>query len=449
MMYLDTENAVVAHAHHVPGQLRWLKILVGIHGAARDLAAVPQALGVHLGLPEAPAPVLVRAAGRGDLVLGASEVGNLPALALVQRDLRADHLQPAAGVRVARHPQGRVLARVEHGVVPGLEHGGVDVEVVDDVLVLVPPSLGRGQLRVHVRRQHPVVEEVVVVLRGLVRHPHLAEPLDHAPADAPWQQRAQRGAMVGGEQLAVLLESQEHVALAVHGPTHVNRGAVGARLALRQLAWRTLEVHVAVFGSSLGNPDVLQQVAEAHACPDAVGYPPRAPVEANCLLGHVLLLAAIASADKTDGDADDLAHLARCNIVHGQLAGAWHAIDHKLVALPRDFGHRAMVANDVQGWGRYPARLLQVLHGRLRVERVAPCEPDHALVPHHPAVGGVRIAVVDHLGILPGRHLQAHRGHVGGQLYLLTRIACAVLQLGGHGGRAHHAVHALPDGLWR
>ena len=53
---------------------------------------------------------------------------------------------------------------------PRLEHGGVDVDVVDDVIGLHPPALLVRHIRVYVGRQHAVVEEVVVALARRVSH---------------------------------------------------------------------------------------------------------------------------------------------------------------------------------------------------------------------------------------------------------------------------------------
>ena len=79
---------------------------------------------------------------------------------------------------------------------PGLEHGRVDVDVVDDVLGLVPPALLVREVRVDVGRQHAVVEEVVVAVGRGRGDLHLAEPLDHAAADDAREQGAQRRAVV-------------------------------------------------------------------------------------------------------------------------------------------------------------------------------------------------------------------------------------------------------------
>mmetsp|Transcript_118044 Transcript_118044/g.378381 ORF Transcript_118044/g.378381 Transcript_118044/m.378381 type:complete len:299 (-) Transcript_118044:476-1372(-) len=296
-----------------------------------------QASGIDLRLPPRPAPMLVRAPCCSNLVLWASKVCDLPRFAFVERDLRTDDLHAATGVGIARDLQGAVHAIAtegEAGVVPRLEHRRVDVDTVDDVVGLVPPTLGSGQLGVDVRRQNAVVEVVVVVLGWDIRHTHLAQPLDHAPTDASRKQRAQWGTMVRGEELPVLLEGQQHVALAVEGPADGNGRAVRACLSLGQLALRPLEVHILMLLTRLGDAEGCQNVAQMHPSPNAVGHPGSTPMKANGLLRHILLLAPIASTDEGHWDAHDWADLSGCQLVHGELTGVWNSGDLELVVLP-------------------------------------------------------------------------------------------------------------------
>ena len=111
----------------------------------------------------------------------------------------------------------------------GLEHRGVDVHMVDDVLRLMPPqapthvhgavwpislatlhvasglrtwpALLVGELDVNMGREHAVVEEVVVVLGRLVGDRHAAQPLDHSATDAAGEQ--------GPDTLVKVLSAQE------------------------------------------------------------------------------------------------------------------------------------------------------------------------------------------------------------------------------------------------
>ena len=63
-----------------------------------------------------------------------------------------------------------------------LRDGRVDVELVNDVVGLVPPALGGGALRVDELGEHAVVHVVEVVGALLGSHRDLGQPLDH-PGD--------------------------------------------------------------------------------------------------------------------------------------------------------------------------------------------------------------------------------------------------------------------------
>ena len=97
-------------------------------------------------------------------------------------------------------------------------------------------TLGVGQRLVHVRGQHAVVKEVVVVLALLGAHADLLQPLDHAAAHVAGDDDAQWVAVVRGQQPAVLLVGQDHVGGTVQGLGQGDGGAVGAVRALGQLA---------------------------------------------------------------------------------------------------------------------------------------------------------------------------------------------------------------------
>mmetsp|Transcript_44921 Transcript_44921/g.143070 ORF Transcript_44921/g.143070 Transcript_44921/m.143070 type:complete len:478 (-) Transcript_44921:1469-2902(-) len=363
--------------------------------------------------------MLVGASGRGDVVLGAGEVRELPRPPAVQGDLGPDDLGTSTDVGVAGHLHGGVGGRPlqrEERVVPGLEDGGVDVDVVDDVLRLVPPALGFGPPRVDVRRQDPVVEEVVVVLGGPVGDPNLAQPLDHPRAGASRQQDPEGEAVVGEQVLAIVLEGEQHVALAVQGPADRDRSAVGAVGALRDLSLGARKVNELVLRAHPRDADAREDVAQPNAGPHAVRHGGRAPVEADGLLRHVLLLAAVAGADVRDRDGHEGAQAARRELVHGHLAGLRDAADVEPVRLPGQPRHRTVVAHKGDGGGCDPAGLLQLLQGRLGVEGMAAGEAHHVRVPPNPLVPGAPVRLRHHQRLLLLRHLQLRRPTARGEL---------------------------------
>ena len=287
---LDSVDGVVQHAHDRPRQLHWLTVLVRVEGTAADLLGILDALQVNLRLPPGPAPMLVCGAGSCNVILWPRQICDLPGLAGVQRDLCADDLVTSAGVGIPTDLEGGglvICAHMHKGVVARLKHGRVDVHVVDDVLWLVPPTFSIGQVGIHMGRQDAVVEVVVVVLRRLVGDPHGGEPLDHAPANATREKGPQRGTMVRSEELAILLEGEEHVTLPIQRPADVNGGAVGAGLSLRELTQGALEVHEAMLFGRLGDAEVPQEIAQPHTSPHGVAHGTCAPVEADRLLRHV------------------------------------------------------------------------------------------------------------------------------------------------------------------
>mmetsp|Transcript_21658 Transcript_21658/g.73628 ORF Transcript_21658/g.73628 Transcript_21658/m.73628 type:complete len:235 (-) Transcript_21658:738-1442(-) len=204
------EAAVVAHAHHVPREVVRLRVVALVPRPAAYLARVLELVVCQLDVPEDPAPVLVP----GAHLLEALDVAQAPRQAVVERDLHARHLAPAAAVRVALHSVRALLVVTRHGellLVVRVPDGAVNVELVEDVLGLVPPVLLRGQLGVHVWRNDPVVVEVVEVIRLARGHRQLLEPLHHAPADVARDDDAHGEAVVWAQPLAVVLVGEDDV----------------------------------------------------------------------------------------------------------------------------------------------------------------------------------------------------------------------------------------------
>mmetsp|Transcript_39784 Transcript_39784/g.93729 ORF Transcript_39784/g.93729 Transcript_39784/m.93729 type:complete len:408 (-) Transcript_39784:977-2200(-) len=153
-VHLDAEDAVVHLANAVPRKLRWLHGVGGVDAPAADPLALQEPLHLHLRLPPCPAPVLLCGSSLSNRILWPGELGQLPCLALIQGDLCPNHLLAATNEGIARHScslSHRLGAsKMQDTVVAGLEHGRVELHVVDDVLVIVPPALSHSRLGVNV-----------------------------------------------------------------------------------------------------------------------------------------------------------------------------------------------------------------------------------------------------------------------------------------------------------
>mmetsp|Transcript_14041 Transcript_14041/g.34308 ORF Transcript_14041/g.34308 Transcript_14041/m.34308 type:complete len:778 (-) Transcript_14041:634-2967(-) len=261
-MDLDGEDVVVAHAHDVPRLEVCLRVVTVVPRAAPHVlvGARQQQRDRRLVLPVAPAPVAppLRV---GHVV----KLRKIPCIPAVERQLHARHLPPAARVRVALHRVG--LGRgVEgyHLAVAWRGDDAVDVELVEEVLWLVPPPLLVRPFLVHLGRKDAVIEEVIVVVRLLLSHLDLCEPLDHAPADPARDDEPAGVPVVGHEALASLLIGDDDVPEGIHG---VGRCHARAVVAVGQLV-RTHEAHILRSLPVSLDARLLQDVAQRHALPD-------------------------------------------------------------------------------------------------------------------------------------------------------------------------------------
>ena len=301
----------------------------------------------------------------------------------IQRDLCTDDPVTSACVCVATHLQRLwQCLHLHKRVVARLEHGRVDVHVIDDVLGFVPPSFCMSQIGAHMRWKHTIVKVVIVVFRRFVWNPHSGQPFDHAASNAAGQERAQRKATVWGQQLSILLESKQHVSLPVKGPASINGSSVRACLSLRQFTQGTLKMNETVLPGRPVDAHCCQQITKSNSRPNRVAYSTRTPVKANRLLGHVLFLPAVARTNEGNRHWNNRAPFSRCNLIHVELHWLWHPCDLQLVLRSGQVRHSTMVAHHVQGRRSDPTSLLQVLQGWLRVTSGA----QHGWVPLNPLV---------------------------------------------------------------
>eukprot|EP00959_Pyramimonas_sp_CCMP1952_P260135 5438907-Pyramimonas_sp.AAC.1 len=116
---------------YLPGDVLGLGIVARVPGPTADLRRLRQVSRRHLSAPEHPAPVLPVPAERHPPV---------------QRELHAGDAAPPPRVRVYPHGRGQMgpFLVLEHLFVLGVQDGAVDVKLVENVLLLVPPPCMRG-----------------------------------------------------------------------------------------------------------------------------------------------------------------------------------------------------------------------------------------------------------------------------------------------------------------
>lgn len=117
-----------------------------------------------------------------------------------------------------------------------------------------------------------------------------------------------------------------------------------------------------------------------------------APVETDCLLDHVLLLAAVAG---TNQQARHVVGGQLHQLVHGQRA--WRvdkAVDSDGVLVPAQPGDGSVVAHKVQANGRHEALGHGQREGGLHVERMAAGQTNECRVSGDPAVSAISVSSV-------------------------------------------------------
>lgn len=96
---------------------------------------------------------------------------------------------------------------------------------------------------------HLVVVLMVPILRVRVTNRDVGQPL-YLPASNPaWNDHSTREAVVGMQELPVLLVRDNHVHRGIHGMRNRNLSAVGVVRALGELTFRSCEVHKPAWNS--------------------------------------------------------------------------------------------------------------------------------------------------------------------------------------------------------
>mmetsp|Transcript_12928 Transcript_12928/g.37238 ORF Transcript_12928/g.37238 Transcript_12928/m.37238 type:complete len:229 (-) Transcript_12928:328-1014(-) len=212
---LEAEYLIVTHAHEVPGRVIGLAVVRVIPSTANDLLAADKVSDLQLVVPPHPAPV--HAVFRW--LLMSFNIRKLPMNTAIDRDLHTSDHSAASRVSISRNVVGLVniggngkLFVVQRG-----SNSRVDIELVEDVLWLVPPSVLKRLLGGDVGRQDSVVMIVVVVL-GFVRNDiDCLEPLDHATTDVSRNDQTDRVSVIREQLGAVGFKSDHDIVGRVHG----------------------------------------------------------------------------------------------------------------------------------------------------------------------------------------------------------------------------------------
>mmetsp|Transcript_17454 Transcript_17454/g.27181 ORF Transcript_17454/g.27181 Transcript_17454/m.27181 type:complete len:636 (+) Transcript_17454:561-2468(+) len=305
---LNAEALVVAHSHKVPCGFRGLSHVGSIPGAAPDLLSSNEVCHLELVLPPDPAPVH-SVLGRLLLPFNLTE---LPVNATIQTNFNTGDHTSATGVSVSSHGEflGNILSQINHLIVVGTCNGTVNVQLIENVFWLVPPSSGQTLLTGNLWRQNTVVVVVVVILGFEFEDIDLSEPLNHAAANVSRNDETDGETVIGLELLAVGLVRDDDVICRVHGTSQGDASSVldeltplsileGSRSDLvgkvfHSYEFNVLSIHVHV----IGDAHLLEEMSHRDSFPHVGGNSTGSPVESNGLTEHILFLSAVTSTNK-------------------------------------------------------------------------------------------------------------------------------------------------------
>mmetsp|Transcript_37678 Transcript_37678/g.64262 ORF Transcript_37678/g.64262 Transcript_37678/m.64262 type:complete len:501 (+) Transcript_37678:1389-2891(+) len=398
---LHTEDLVVTHAHQVPGRVIGLAVVRLVPRAAPDLLASDHVRHGEVKGPPDPAPVHVIVGRALDLV----DLAHLPVLSAVGGDFDTGDTTSASSVGITSNlvSASNVSREVDGLIVIGRGHGRVDVEFVEDVLRLVPPSSSQTLLRSDVGRQDAVVVVMVVVLRLVLQDVDVSEPLNHTATNVSGNDEAHGETVIGLKLLSIGLVRNENIVGGVHGARQRNGRSILHKLApwlvlersgsnlvrkiLMSNEFNMLAGHVALLDAGSE-----EKITKEHSLPNIGRDTSGAPVESNGLTNHVLLLTAISGAHESYGKLTS-GHVD--NVVHAEVQLARdHAANAHAVLLPLDVRTGAVVAHVVKAGGGDELEFLVDVQRRLDVEGVTAREAHELSVAGDPFVGSSNVAVI-------------------------------------------------------
>mmetsp|Transcript_133619 Transcript_133619/g.217619 ORF Transcript_133619/g.217619 Transcript_133619/m.217619 type:complete len:262 (-) Transcript_133619:7-792(-) len=225
--------------------------------------------------------------------------------------------------------------------------------------------------------------------------------------------------MIWSQEFSILLESQHDITLAIEGPSHINGSAVNASVSLWQLSLRAFEMHETMLLADSLDAESSENITKPHTCPHSVADGCAAPIEADCLLGHVLLLSAISSTNEGHWDAHLWSKFSGHEFCHAHFeVSCWDTRDLQSMSVEVNLRHCTMVADHCEGGRCDPTSRLQCRQLSLRIEWMAARQTHHVLVTFDPLVRSIGILGVHFSSILPWRHGQVVILNLGGDVDL-------------------------------
>mmetsp|Transcript_17652 Transcript_17652/g.35949 ORF Transcript_17652/g.35949 Transcript_17652/m.35949 type:complete len:879 (-) Transcript_17652:271-2907(-) len=400
-VYLDAEHLVVSHPHQVPGGLGGLTVVGLVPSTAPNLLTSDEVCDLQVEAPPDPAPVHSVVRGTFDLV----DLGDFPVLSSIGGDLNARDATSSSGVGVTSNfvCSGNVPGKVDGLVVIWCGHGRVDVEFIEDVFGLVPPSSSKTFLSRDVRRQDPIIVVVVVVLGLVLEDVDVGHPLDHPSSNVTWNDETNGKSMIGLQLFPVRLVCHEDVIRGVHGPCQRHRRPVLDQLPPRLVlkgSWPDLvgqilmsdELDVLSRHVLVGHSRLQQQLPQRNALPHVGGHSSGTPIEPNRLPDHVLFLPSISG---THQRHRQFPRLHRGNLVHAQIQRIGHqSPDTHAVFLPLELGTRPVIPHVMETRRRDELELIQDAQRRLDVEGMTSRQPHQLPIAGNPLVGSTHVAVI-------------------------------------------------------
>ena len=186
-----------------------------IPSTAPNLLASNQISNLQVVIPPHPAPVHTVVGWLLNLI----NLAHLPMLSSISSDFTTGDATSTSSVGISSNIVGssNIGSEIDGLIVIRSSHGGVNVELVEDVFGLVPPSSSEGLLGGDVRRQDTVIVVMVVVLGLMLNNINVSEPLDHTSTNVSRDDETDWVSVIGLESLAVGFVGDEDVVGGVHG----------------------------------------------------------------------------------------------------------------------------------------------------------------------------------------------------------------------------------------
>ena len=146
------------------------------------------------------------------------DLAYLPMLAAIGGNLNAGNTTSTARVGIPAHLERRTDTggKINGLIVIRSRHGRVNVQLVEDVLWLVPPTTRQTLLGGNVRRQNTIVMIMVMILRFMLQYINVGKPLDHTSTDISRDDKSDGKAMIWLQSLSIGFVRDNNVIGRVH-----------------------------------------------------------------------------------------------------------------------------------------------------------------------------------------------------------------------------------------